>query len=272
MNTVTQRPSSIPDVLTQENLWGYKNRLEFVDEQCLSRFSHRNVSVLDVGCGNGSYLAIPLSLRGYDVTGVDPHQKSITRAVSFGSDVEFFCGACAEIRAKFNVVILSEVLEHLHHPEALLADAVKRMAPGGLMIVTVPNGYGEFEIDSRIYYGLHLDRAKNSFYALRRRLVGKLPPVPDLAATDDTSGHVQRFTLARIRNLFAAHGLVIACTRGTSFISGPIVCSTIAHIPGFMRWNVAISKGLPLILSSGWMFSLTVSHTGNPDDARRANR
>ncbi len=271
MNTVTEWPPSIPDVLTQENIWGYKNRLEFVDEQCLSRFSHRNISVLDVGCGNGSYLAIPLSLLGYEVSGVDPDEKSITRAISFGSGADFFCGTCAEIRASFNVVVLSEVLEHLHHPEALLADAVKRMTPGGLMIVTVPNGYGEFEIDSRIYHGLHLDRAFDSFYALRRWLLGKPDPAPGVAGSDDTSGHVQRFTLARLRNLFAAHALEITCIRGASFMSGPIVSNTIARIPGFMRWNVAISKRLPVILSSGWMFSLIASRKGDPDHAQENN-
>jgi SAM-dependent methyltransferase len=259
MNRVTERPSSIPDMLAKENIWGYKNRLEFVDGECLSRFGHRNVSILDIGCGNGSYLAIPLSLRGYRVTGVDPDQNSIDRAITFGSNVDFLCGTCETIVPRFNVVVLSEVLEHLHCPEALLADAVKRMTPGGLMIVTVPNGYGEFELDSRIYYRLHLDRAFDSFYALRRRLLRKPDPLPGVAGSDDTSGHVQRFTLGRMRNLFAANGLAITSTQGASFISGPIAGNTIARIPGFMRWNVAMSKRLPLRLSSGWMFSLTAS-------------
>lgn len=242
----------------QENLWGYRKRLEFVDRHCCSRFGSRHVSVLDVGCGNGSQLAIPLANLGYRVTGVDPHASSIERARQF-SGARFVCGPTSSLTGQFDVVIVSEVLEHLHNPESLLADSLRLIKAGGLVIVTVPNGYGLFEFDSRTYYRLHLDGLFDSFYAFRRKLLRRPDPPPRVSSSDDTEGHVQRFTLSRLRAMFRTHGLSIIDQRATSFASGPFVANTIGRIPGFLRLNVLLAEKLPMVLSSGWMFALHLS-------------
>ena len=51
---------------------------------------------------------------------------------------------------------MSEVLEHLHDDEldALLGEVRSRLAPGGRLLVTVPNGYGWFEMEHFFWWRL----------------------------------------------------------------------------------------------------------------------
>src|SRR6476646_9291561 len=67
-----------------ETLYGVNKRARWVAE-AVSKFD--NPDILDVGCGTGELLAIPIARRGYRVTGTDFHLPSIehARAVA-GSD------------------------------------------------------------------------------------------------------------------------------------------------------------------------------------------
>src|SRR5688572_5791207 len=101
-----------------ENLWGYLKRLQFVQHVIAESFSYRSADslrVLDVGCGNGSELALPLARLGFQVTGIDIHAPSIEHARLLGVDVSnlsYVCGPVEELKSPpYDVVILSEVLE-----------------------------------------------------------------------------------------------------------------------------------------------------------------
>ena len=118
------------------------------------------LSVLDVGCGNGSQLAIPLADGGYQVTAIDLHQSSIERGRRSSSAVKFHHGSVSDLPLiKFDCVIISEVLEHLNAPEILLRTALPYLSESGILVITVPNGYGEFEVqDRRVYRSLRVDK------------------------------------------------------------------------------------------------------------------
>lgn len=45
-----------------------------------------------------------------------------------------------EVKEAFDGVLLSEVLEHLHEPERMLHLLIRLVKPGGIAIITVPNG------------------------------------------------------------------------------------------------------------------------------------
>jgi 2-polyprenyl-3-methyl-5-hydroxy-6-metoxy-1,4-benzoquinol methylase len=240
----------------RENLWGYVKRLRFVRRAIAEAFPNRHpglVRVLDAGCGNGSQLALPLIKDGFNLTGVDTDQSSIEHArnLSAGAaNAKFFCQRVEELPEAelFDVVILSEVLEHLKEPQSLLKEGIRRLGAGGILIVTVPNGYGEFELDSWLFRAFHLQRVVDALARGSQAAVG---------STDNhESGHVQFFTRGRLRKLFEECGLKIFQEGASSLFSGPMVGHTLGRFPSFIEWNARAADKLPPVLSSGWFFAL----------------
>lgn len=242
----------------EENLWGYGKRLAFIVQAISERYERprASVSVLDVGCGTGTQLTIPLATLGFDVTGVDTHEASIATARRLQPTTTFVLGRVAELPPRtYDVVIVSEVLEHLDHPETLLAETLPYLRDDGLLFITVPNGYGEFEIDRRLYRALRLDILFDGLYRSLRVLLRR-PARPGVGGSQDESDHVQRFTLGRLRRMFSEHRLDVRSERATSVASGPLVAHTLARIPGFIALNTHLADRLPMWASSAWMFVL----------------
>ena len=241
---------------THEDLWGYGKRLRFVERMIYESFASRassDIHVLDVGCGNGSQLAIPLLNRGFSVIGIDIDERSISRAKALASEIvnsQFICAGPEDLssHSSFDVVILSEVLEHLKEPEALLKSAVDRIVPGGILIVTVPNGYGEFEWDSWLFNSLKLQNVVNAIAKNRDGALG--------GTENHACGHVQFFTRRRLRRLFTEYRLTIIREEPGVFISGPIVGHTLARSRRFIEWNARIARRLPFSWASSWYFAL----------------
>ena len=237
-----------------EDVWGYAKRLRFVRALIQDCFDQaKMLRVLDIGCGNGSQLAIPLARDArLKIVGIDTDARSIEHARRLSEAKEslnFVCASVAEIHGDqpFDVVILSEVLEHLEQPEEMLKSATRLMSRDGLLIVTVPNGYGEFEIDSGMFRFLRLQKIVDRF--------AKQSEV--LAATDNSeSGHVQFFTRPRLRRLFKDAGLVIFREGAASFFAGPFAGHFVARSQRVIDWNARITDRLPFVLASGWYFAL----------------
>ena len=239
----------------QENLWGYRKRMRFIERVLAEAFPGRaagSLRVLDVGCGNGSELALPLARRGLRVTGVDVDAASVEHANRLAEDLpnaRFLRLDVAELKTEpFDVVILSEVLEHVTEPRALLNASVRHLAADGVVVVTVPNGYGEFEMDSRLFRLLRLQRVVDRLARSGREVT---------AATDNhASGHVQFFTRRRLQRLFAECSLTVFREGAASFLAGPLVGHTLARSHRFIEWNSRVTDRLPLALASGWYFAL----------------
>lgn len=239
----------------KEDLWGYAKRLRFVRNAIRETLSDRPaayIRVVDVGCGNGSFLGLPLAQEGFQVTGIDTDRHSIEHARRLAKDLrnaKFLVGELDQLPATdlYDVLILSEVLEHLENPRRLLAASVKHMTPTGLLIVTVPNGYGEFEIDSWLFRTLHL-----------QTLVDKWATKKEVPSTTDNqeSGHVQFFTRPRLRRLFAECDLRVTSEGVGSLFCGPLAGHLLGRSQQFIEWNAEITDKLPQVLSSSWYFAL----------------
>ncbi|MGO9127635.1 MAG: methyltransferase domain-containing protein [Terriglobales bacterium] len=250
---------------SEENLWGYAKRLRFVHQRILDAFpgkDPRALRVLDVGCGNGSQLALPLAECGYQVTGMDPDPASVERAAELAKgrpNAEFLCmrldGLAPE--ACFDVVILSEVLEHVHEPARLLAEGAAHLTEDGIVMVTVPNGYGEFEIDGWIFRTWGLHRLVDGLKSVVRNGRGARIDHPEIAATENHAcGHVQFFTYRRLRKMFDECELQVFREGRGSFLCGPMVCHSLARSRKFIEWNSRITERLPMRLASAWYFAL----------------
>jgi 2-polyprenyl-3-methyl-5-hydroxy-6-metoxy-1,4-benzoquinol methylase len=105
-------------------------------------------SLLDVGCGNGELLAlvgqsaeqgarrVP-TLAGADLSPdqVERNRRRMPGAEFFALDVQV-----APLPRTFDVVVCSEVVEHLEDARAAVANLARMVNPGGCLLVTCPAG------------------------------------------------------------------------------------------------------------------------------------
>ena len=99
--------------------------------------------VLDVGCGDGAALAAAARRNpGHRFAGFDWSSDAVRRARALGlavvrADVAAPGLPVADRAA--DVVIMSEVIEHLVDPDGALAEARRVLRPGGALLLSTPN-------------------------------------------------------------------------------------------------------------------------------------
>ena len=103
--------------------------------------------VLDVGCGNG-YTAGQFLERGCDVVGIDLSESGIELAREAYPDARFeLLPADDRILERlacdpFDIVVSTEVIEHLYSPRFYAAGCYSALRPGGRFICSTPyHGY-----------------------------------------------------------------------------------------------------------------------------------
>jgi methionine biosynthesis protein MetW len=99
--------------------------------------------VLDVGCASG-YVAAALAAKGATTVGIEPDPAMAAAAEDhcehvYAVTVEEARELAELTRDRFDAVILGDVLEHLVDPWATLAWARSLLAPGGHVVVSLPN-------------------------------------------------------------------------------------------------------------------------------------
>lgn len=105
-------------------------------------------TICDLGCGGG-YLASRLAARSFEVTGVDASEVLLASAAKHpGSDnLTYIRGVIGELpqfalAGRFDLVVSSDVIEHLLLPAQLVRDAHWLLRPGGRLVVGTPyHGY-----------------------------------------------------------------------------------------------------------------------------------
>lgn len=103
--------------------------------------------VLDVGCGNG-FTAGEFIKRGCNVTGIDLSRTGLEIARRAHPQGRFELLAADELlldnlgAAPFDLVVSTEVVEHLYAPRHFAAGCFSALRPGGRFICTTPyHGY-----------------------------------------------------------------------------------------------------------------------------------
>jgi SAM-dependent methyltransferase len=91
-------------------------------------------SVLDIGCGNGDFLAgLPAALAKF---GIEPSVAAARQAASRGIVIASGSLTDLEPERRFDVITLIDVIEHVPDPSALLDLAARHLQPGGVIIVS----------------------------------------------------------------------------------------------------------------------------------------
>jgi SAM-dependent methyltransferase len=104
-------------------------------------------SALDVGCNSGMYSRILSDFGFENVLGVDIVEEMIRKAnAAFGSEVpghavrfEIRDAERLDLARRFDLVLCTEVIEHVDHPDRVIANLKTVLAPGGVLIVSLPN-------------------------------------------------------------------------------------------------------------------------------------
>ena len=94
--------------------------------------------LVEYGCSNG-YLISNLEAEGWDVAGVDMHLEGLMNAEACTRG-PLICGRIENVSFAdpVDVVGLFDVIEHLKNDEEILRHAAEQLAPGGIVLVTVP--------------------------------------------------------------------------------------------------------------------------------------
>ena len=110
-----------------------------------SRTPLEGKAALDVGCGAG-LLAEPLVRLGAKVTGIDASPEVIEVAWEHarrqGLEIDYRAGDVQELEGQFDLITAMEVIEHVADPAAFVRALAKRLAPGGLLLLSTPNATG----------------------------------------------------------------------------------------------------------------------------------
>ncbi len=109
------------------------------------RYPLAGLNILDVGCGAG-LLCEPLAEQGAHVVGIDATARNVDVARLHASaqalPIDYRHCLAEHVRETgelFDVVINTEVIEHVANPGQLLADCSALVKPGGIMVVATLN-------------------------------------------------------------------------------------------------------------------------------------
>jgi len=208
-----------------------------------------NLHILEVGCGRGG-ITFPLAslscqVRAFDVDKnvIEYVQSQIDQNRIKNLIVSVDDGYKFDDGQTYDLVVVSEVLQYVLEPSELAANITRRMVEGSCLIVTIPNGYGPWELKNRVSPISYLIR-----WNWLRHLLGKPPYIKGGGALA-----CQFFTKERLVKLFSRFSLrLIDFAKSDSFLAalGPLYKKS--DLLGDI--DIKLADLLPYWLASGWYF------------------
>lgn len=144
--------------------------------------------LLDVGCGNGAFLARMAATR-WTVEGLEPDVVAVQHARAAGLRVHegHLDESAAQVLGAYDALTLSHVIEHLHDPLASLRLCFNLLRPGGTIWIATPNiAASGHRLFGRNWFALDAPRhlvlfSRDSIeYALREAGFDMLPDPPGM--------------------------------------------------------------------------------------------
>ena len=159
----------------------------------------RGKSLLDMPCGDG--LLTELFAQHFErVVGVDASSAHLQSARRRLPNVEFHESLIEDLKLaeKFDTVVMLNVLEHVEDPVQVLRRSASFLAPGGVLIVHVPNAYA---VNRRIAV-----------------LMGTLTDCEELSPFDiQVAGHRRSYSPATLKADVEAAGMKVSASGGVFY-------------------------------------------------------
>lgn len=217
-----------------EREWvGEVRQYEGAVKACLDANLPEPVRVLESGCGQGE-VAAALHDQGHAVVGVDLARQALQRSRERHRDLPLLVGDVGRLPfqdGSFDAVVSLGVIEHLESgPSALLAEQARVLAPGGLLLLTVPgrNWYRRWCDFS------HLTVRRRRYYVQRGRLVTRRRAL-GIDAEPIGAFHQYEFSRRQVLHLCDQAGLEVECCRPFGAVWA------LGDSPMLSRWTRALA-------------------------------
>ena len=139
--------------------------------------------ILDIGCGDGTFLKLSIKLGAKSVQGIEPSQGAFTSASEMKQFIEVSSIEKTDYCNKFDVATCFQTLEHVQDPMMVISKMIKSVCIGGYIAVVCH------------------DRS-----ALANRILGQKSPIFDIE-------HLQMFTANGLQKLLCKSGLEIVLAK-----------------------------------------------------------
>ena len=204
-------------------------------KRLLNLDSSKKLKVLDIGCGDGR-VSEELVKLGHEVWGLDASEQAAHLAQEKGikviiGEIEKF-----EPDQKFDLIIMTDILEHLFDPLEMLVRAKSWLSPDGEIIINFPN---HFDLRNR----LQILFGESMTHWSHKNTPHKSPPW--------LYSHIRFLTLSEVRAMIKQSGLFIVKEQ-FNFMAGGIVPTRLT--PSFFRKFLV--KTWPNLFSGKFTFLL----------------
>jgi 2-polyprenyl-3-methyl-5-hydroxy-6-metoxy-1,4-benzoquinol methylase len=237
-------------------------RLDFI-KTCLLKLGKDKLKVLDVGCGNGNISRFIGSMN-HDVLGIDISSTTIEKAKSLNNlpNVVFKNISAEDLisHETFDLVICSEVIEHLNVPTEVVNALQKLLNSNGILVVTVPNGFGPREL----FITKPLQWMKSNSPGIYSSINSFKHALGFTGATVQSDAenltHVQFFTKKSLIELISKNGLKLINFRPSNFIEGVFPFSLVTkRSKKLQAVDCWMADQLPDQMASGFMSAWQLS-------------
>jgi len=179
--------------------------------EAIARPPGGKLRVLDVGCGDGYVAEQAAKSVGVHLVAVDLAYEALVLSRRRGlvvGQASVDDGGLPFRSAAFDVVVMSEIIEHLVDPDLALSEAWRVLAPGGTLLLSTPNIAAWF---NRL---LLVAGVQPIFSEVSRLGVFGRPG-------KEVVGHLRLFTSRALVELLEVHGFELVMLAGAGFHEVP---------------------------------------------------
>jgi len=124
----------------EKDYWWFRARRDMIFKLLRHMKVHHNCKILDLGCASGHLITF-LEKKGFkNISGIDISKEAIKKCREKGMK-DTFIRDCADTKFKnraFDVLIASDVLEHIETDSIALSEWNRILKKNGILIVFVP--------------------------------------------------------------------------------------------------------------------------------------